>query len=839
MKRLKAELLKLKGQGSSLTSEIEALLSVNPPKEVSLPQKLLALASAEIQKGNFEFAHDCIGAAIEAHQTKEPIELTAEFKTRLQKLGEVKANDSALKIPLPDLGDETSLADAPNDLVTAFADTLISAGYLQEAKSYIGAFNNLNKESEMAIDKRKALLELRAGFKKDGRLDMVRAADEMLDELKEGGESKAGSMLEEAKGCPDEEVKSAMMKASYMMKAAEEMEKDGHDASKMKEEAEGHMAKARDMLTEQSEPQEYQAHASVEKPKLLVEAASSKEQRLRAEASKLAGRGELKKAKSVLAQADSLERARFIAALITAGDSEMAMDGLKEEEKEQGGFPAKADDEEATKEKDEEVKEDQEKSELPEEHKATEEPTKEPEVPEEHKDEEKGEEELAKDLQHKVESSVKKGRIRTAVKAFSELNKLEQVVVAGVKLTKNNKKLAKEGFAVWKAVAKARLGAEAVLAEHEEEEEVHDKAMEGMEKLEDESQAHEELDKALEDMDESKAEELTKDFIVPPGGKGETAPGGDSGPAEVEHHEEEEEVEEEMEEGKEEEQEKGEIAESMHYEVLQSLEDLKALKVDRNALAFTFWEDDKGHSPFYVIQAAGKPIGEIHLGDQDNADEIRAYFCDETKYTKALAQSVENTNLFEMLKGVHARFYANAVETTAFAKKMKAEATASVSDVRTEKLAQLRKDFTEALVCASEALNKGLYDKPNALKSTFVKVLSSYGIMNPAIAVEAAFKEAGSVFFDQVLDGATEYLEMPKEAFAHAKKMIRQAQNVAYANANNYADMSIGQRLANNSLPLGSVPEREEAPIVASTREWSERARVDNYKAALKLGRKI
>ena len=828
MKRLKAELLKLKGQGSSLTSEIEALLSVGAnaasPKEVSLPQKLLALASKEIQKGNFDFAHNCIGAAIEAHQTKEPIELTSDFKTRLHDLGEVKANDSALKIPLPEIEDEKSFAEAPQDLVTAFADALISAGYSQEAKNYIEAFNKLEKESgDMAIDKRKALLELRAGFKKTGRLDMVRAADEMLEDLKDGGgESKAGTMLEEAKGCPNEEAKSAMMKASYMMKAAEEMEKDGHDAGKMKEEADQHMASARDMLQEQVEPQEYKAQASVEKPKLYVDAATAKESALRTEASRAASKGDLRKARATLAQADSLERARLISALIVAGDSAMAMEGLKEEE-DQAGYPAKAEDEEVVKEKDEEVKEDQQESEMPEEKLAVDEPTKEPEVPAE-----KSEEEQAEDLQEKVESSVKKGRMKTATAAFLKLHALEQAVVAGVKLVGNNKKLAKEGFNVWKAVAKARLGAEAVLAEHEEDTEVQEKALEGMEKLEDESQAHEELDKALEDMDESKAEELTKDFVIPPGGKGENGPGASAPPPPpaVEVEEEEEEEEEEK-------------AESMHYEVLQSLDEIKSLKVDRNALAFTFWEDDKSQNPFYVIQAAGKPIGEIHLGDQDNAEEIRAYFCDEGKYTKALAQSVENTNLFEMLRGVHARFYANAVETTAYAKKMKAEATASVSDVRVEKLSQLRKDFTEAMVCASEALNKGLYNKPNALKSTFVKVLSSYGIMNPAIAVEAAFKEAGSVFFDQVLDGATEYLEMPKEAFAHAKKMIYQAQNVAYANANNYADMSIGQRLANNSLPFGSVPERTEAPVQAAAKDWNERARIDNYKDKLQLSRKI
>ena len=594
MKRLKAELAKLQDKNgkSSLATEIEALLGVKagstatPPKETPLSQKFLALAAAEIGKGNFNFAHDCIGAAIEVHTSKTPVELTAEFQQRIKEIGEVKANDSALKIPLPELGDEKPFTETSQDLVTSFADALISAGYSKEAKKYIEAYNaskvqtSTKRESEMALDKRKALLELRDGFKKSGRLDMVRAADEMMDSMKEdegGGESKAGMMMEEAKGCPHEGAKSEMMKASYMMKAAEDMKKDGHDSGKMMEDADGMMAKARDMLKEQSEPQEYQTSASAKKepkkPVLYVEAASPKEKRLRDEASRAASRGDMKKAKVTLSQADSLERSRLIAALILAGDSEMAMEGLKEEE-ENGGYPSKASEDEMTKEKDDAVTEEGEKSEMPPEKTETDEPTKEseePEVPVE----EPGEEEMAKDLQEKVESAVKRGRMRAATAAFAKLTKLEEAVVAGVKLVQDNKKLAKEGFGVWKAVAKARLTAQAVLADKEGEDEEHQDAMEGMEKLDDESTAHEELDKALEDMDESKAEEITKDFVTPPGGKPESAPSGAGAPPPAALPRPEDGGDEGGEEGGEEEgsapeedDEKGEVAESMHYDCL-------------------------------------------------------------------------------------------------------------------------------------------------------------------------------------------------------------------------------------------------------------------------------
>lgn len=844
MRKLEAELLKLqeKGEGS-LVSEIEALMRVkSPPKNVPVSHKFLSLAATEIHNRNFDIAHDLIGAAIEIHQSREPVELTSTVKYQLN---EVKADDvpsSAFKVPLPDLSDK-DFYDAPEGTVLAFADVLISAGYVTQAKKYVEAFNKYKiKESEMAFDKKQALLDLQSDFKKQGNLAMVKAADEMLKDLDDEdftAESQAAAYKGEAALCKDDCVKSGLMKAAYMMKAAEEMEHDGLDASAMKAEAEKCYKDAKEQKSEAKEetlePKELdgrdmlkeqkQEFTASKKPVLYVESASAKESKLRGEAALAATNGELTKARVLLKKVENMERARLVAALIKAGDSDLAMEGLKEEEPEYKE-PA----EEPAQKFDEEAHEKMEHSEMPESKLSVEEPSKEPEVP--------AEEDMAKDLEKKVESSLRRGRMRDAVVAFTTLNELEQAVVAGVKLCGKSSRLKKEGLKVWTDVARSRFKAEALLAEHEKEDEVLDKAMEGMEMLEDESQAAKALDLALDDMDEAKAEEITKELITPPGGVSEDMHHAEELPEEHELHELAETEEEEMEE-----HEKGalesEESEAMHYEVLQSLAEIKELAVSRDALAFTFWEDENSKNPFYVIQAAGKPIGEIHLADQDNANEIRAYFCDEQKYTKALAQSVENTTLYEMLKGVHARFYANAVDNTDYAKRMKDQAIASVGEVRSEKLTQLRRDLTDAMVTASEALNKGLYDKPNALKSSFVKILSSYGIMNPAVAVEAAFKESGVTFFNQVMDGANEYLEMPKEAFVHAKKMIAQAQNVAFAQANNFSDMPIGQRLAQNSLPFESVPERQDAPVTAFSRDYSEQMRKADYKDRLKLGRKF
>jgi len=791
MKRLQSELLKLKSIGErSLVSEIEALMEATAKKDVPLSHKFLALAAHEINQGNCSVAHDCIGSAIEARQMEdsgEEIELTAAFKTRLDEI-EVTANENAMHYPVPEVGDdEPSYEQASPETITSFADLLVHAGYAEQAKKYVETFNSLEVEttatsdegeSVLSIDRKKALKELRAGFKKSGDLAMVKAADEMLEALEE-------EAVEEkpAEGCGEEEKKEEGDKAT----AEEAVE------TKPEEEVSAMGTKAEETTAKKT---------------LIVEPASQREDRLKAVAARASEKGDVKKARAALAEARSLERMRIVAALIKAGDSDLAMEGLKEEESEgQGGFSMNATDHEETQDAIKEVEETSVETEMPEEEAVVEEPTKEPEMPEE-----ASEPEQAKELAAKVQAAVKRNKMKEAVAAFGKLTKMEDEIVAAIKEVRAAKDevLAKEGFDTWRAVAKFRLKAEAIIAEGEGEEDIQELALEGMEDLEDEAKASEELDKALEGIEDS-AE-----------GEGEEMP--------VEAPVEEVPMDMTKEGEKE--------AEAMHYEVLQSIEEVKAMKVDRNALAFTFWEDESGSNPFYVVQAAGKPVAEIHLGDQDNAKEIKAYFCDDQKYTKALAQSVENTNLYEMLKGVHARFYANAVENTAFAKKMREEAVASVSDVRVERLSQLRKDYTDAIVLASTALNKGLYNKPNALKSAFAKVLQSYGISHPHLAVEAAFNEAGSLFFEQVLDAANEYIEMPKEALAHAKKMIQQAQNVALAQASNFSDMTLASRLAQNSLPMGAVSPAHEAPVVASSYS-SERAAVDSYRSKLKLGRKF
>ena len=275
---------------------------------------------------------------------------------------------------------------------------------------------------------------------------------------------------------------------------------------------------------------------------------------------------------------------------------------------------------------------------------------------------------------------------------------------------------------------------------------------------------------------------------------------------------------------------------AMHYEALSSVEQLQKMKVSRDALAFTFWDTNGAENPYWVVQASGKPVAEVHLGDQDSPEDIRAFFCDQVKWPNTIAQSVEKVGLYDMLKGVKARFYANAVDKSALASRMKQEAVANIGSLRTEKLATLKSDFLDATMIAAESLNKGLIaGKPNALKKAFVDRLMSLGISNPSLLVEDAFAEAFAPFMKQVMADAGDYLQMPKEAFEHTKKIIASATNVAHSNATVFAHETLSERLARTSMPLQHVPAAEEAPVTAAYREASLRERQTDLKARLKL----
>ena len=810
-KELQKMLQELKNRGNTvLGDEVAAFLDAtqdkNPSTAIPNARKMLAQAAKTLREGrtrnDVTIAHDFLGASVEVFKEEKAGEQPSIPDAVTAALGRELAPEHAFKKveKVTVEGDSPDFNNASEELVTILANLLLDGGYIEEARRYLTEYNLMTEERNTTVatkSTKQTLKDLQSQYRKNGDLVRARALEEVISDL----DTDEALDDKEAKG--DDVLTTEKVPFA---KKEEGGESECEDESKGKKDD--------------------------DKPVLQVDPASDEECKEKEEAQAALAKGNIKKAKKHLANAANMERMRLTAALIRHGDMELAMAGLVEAEGDKaddvpadekgGGYKQPVEDDKDAKDDEADGCDDKGV-----EHDADEKPSeaemdkrdadaKEAESSEPHspyKDVE-DEQKVAAAIARHVRQSVKAGKLDAAKDGLKDLEKLEQALVAGVKRAEEEMKdaaLAKEGYDVWRKVRAMNLRAIKVVAEEEGDDEKADKASDGLDalKVEDEKPIATDVPPVTDDdMPDVKEGDLKESL--------------DSKP---------EEDKEKPEEDKE--------AEAMKYECLQSLDDLKNLNVDRNALAFTFWESKE--DPFWTIQASGKPIAEVHLADQTDPEDVATFFCDQTRWPNVIAQTTEKVGLYTMLTGVKARFYAHGVTKGALAQSLKTEVEASMKDLRTERLATLRTDFVDAMVCAAEALNKGLIaGKSNPLKRSFVDKLASLGFSNPALVVEECFASSFRPYLDQVVADAQEYLEMPKEAFAHTKKMIVSASNMAFAQAGQFGDETLVERLSRRSMPLASAPEAYEAPneVDAALRNMSAAEKHSDMKRRLRLGLK-
>ena len=789
-KELQNLLHELKNRGNTVLGDevaafLEATQDEHPSTALPYARRMLAQAAKTLREGTKDdvaIAHDFLGASIEVFKEEKAGETPSIPDAVTATLGRELAPEHAFKKVEKVMveGDSPDFNNASEELVTVLANLLLDGGYVEEARRYLTEYNLMNEERNtiVATKTKKTLKELQAQYRKNGDLVRARALEEVISDLD----------------------------------ADEELDDEAASAKDMEDDDEGKAC----MSEEGKEETEEESKAADDKPVLQVDPASDEECKEKEEAQAALAKGNIKLAKKHLSKAAKMERMRLTAALIRVGDMELAMAGLVEAEGEEdvpadekcGGYkqPVQDDAEEDEADGKEECKED-----------AVDEKPSEAEMEkrEEDADEEVDEKEVAQAIARHVRKSVKAGNLKAAKEGLKDLSDLEKAIVAGIKKAEDQIKdmaLAKEGYDLWKQVRAVNLKAIKVVAEEEGDDEKADKATEGLDELKKDEEAPIATDVppvANDDMLNVKEGDL-KDSL-------------DSEPSEDEEKPEDEEKE----------------ADAMKYECLQSLEDLKNMNVDRNALAFTFWESKE--DPFWTIQASGKPIAEVHLADQTDPEDVSTFFCDQTRWPNVIAQTTEKVGLYTMLKGVKARFYAHGVTKSALAKSLKTEVEASLKDLRAERLGTLRADFVDSMVCAADALNKGLIaGKSNPLKRAFVDKLASLGFSNPALVVEECFASSFRPYLDQIIADAQEYLEMPKEAFAHTKKMISSAANVAVAQASQFSDETLSERLSRRSMPLAHSEEAHDAPaeVDAALRNMSANEKHNDMKRRLRLGMK-
>jgi hypothetical protein len=456
-RKLKAELQRLKEIGGveSLASELDAFIETLETSEHSIPlsRKLLAEAAQAIRSNALDVAHDFIGTAIEAYTQERvggELSLPKEVSANLN-AGDVPPEGTLDGVPFPELPiDPPSYEQASEEVVSGFANLLVTAGYVEEASKYLSGYKTLKAtegQGEQGMKDLDTLKKMRENFKAQANLNMVRTLDQVIAEMEEE-EKPAEPTLEEPVTMEEPKADEPAAPAPVAEEPAPAPMPEGE-----------------------------------EKPVLEIEPEGEEEKKEKEAAEAAVLKGDIKKAKQHVKKARAMERARIIAALVKVGDFELASEGLAEAEADEipmddvppaeknaglaNPFEPKGAEGE---EKPEDKKED-----MPTEIKdKVEQPA--PACGEEEGDERKEAEEISAS----VKKLVKGKKMKEAVEALTKLDALEKAVAEGVRVAEQDVKdtaLAAEGYQVWKGVRKSRLTAEVALAEGEGDEEAKQEAM--------------------------------------------------------------------------------------------------------------------------------------------------------------------------------------------------------------------------------------------------------------------------------------------------------------------------------------------------------------------------
>lgn len=185
----------------------------------------------------------------------------------------------------------------------------------------------------------------------------------------------------------------------------------------------------------------------------------------------------------------------------------------------------------------------------------------------------------------------------------------------------------------------------------------------------------------------------------------------------------------------------------------------------------TLYEEGK-ENPFWNVEVKGQPTARIYLSDQEKPEEDRAVFCSK-EYAETLATAMERLGTKKILSTMKARFFANKVDASALANKIREEIKAELEKEQTEKLANLRNDFVDCLNIATSAINKNWYaEEGHPLKEALYARLEKAGVYDPIEIIEGAFEEASGSFFDALFKKTVEIMAKHPEARAELRETL-------------------------------------------------------------------
>ncbi len=218
-------------------------------------------------------------------------------------------------------------------------------------------------------------------------------------------------------------------------------------------------------------------------------------------------------------------------------------------------------------------------------------------------------------------------------------------------------------------------------------------------------------------------------------------------------------------------------AEGVHFEVLQSLDELEKEGITAAGIDCTLYAEGSVN-PFWNLTVNGEPLARIFLQDQERPDEIKAVFCS-PMYGEAMAKASEQIEggLRKCLTDANARFFATAMDRSDLAKRATEIANVEAKKVVAERLASLSDKFLECMATAAIGYDRNFFKGGNPLKSAFADVLQQHGVpLAQAVhIIESSFADGSAPWFQVLAKKANHLMSMEAQAFNDLRGAILEA----------------------------------------------------------------
>jgi len=263
------------------------------------------------------------------------------------------------------------------------------------------------------------------------------------------------------------------------------------------------------------------------------------------------------------------------------------------------------------------------------------------------------------------------------------------------------------------------------------------------------------------------------------------------------------------------------LEEAVTYEALMNLDELDEEPLSEADVHMTLFneQDALGQTaanPYWNIDIKGMPVARVFLQDQPKPEEIRRVFCS-ADYHRGVSEAIEKAGLLPVLQKLNAKIWANKVEETKLAQRIRRDVEAQASTQVKAVTKNLMRDLLHriALVCAG--MDKNFYHGTgNPLKEALWGEFHRFGIANPSPMIEAAFRRGSTQYFETVIAKAVEYMEMEPKALAQLQKAIGEADVLSVGGSTVGDELpdadtpetmpTLSQRLAASSVALGGIP---------------------------------